>query len=178
MKVHVGCGIRDFGKDWFNVDGADFSHIHSKDIFLKNLEDNSVDLIYASHLIAYFDYQEIRELFNCWKRVLKEDAILRIATPDFEKLIDLYQLGEVSLDQIIGPLYGKMLMNESYVYHKTTYDFEKLRDVLEKIGFRRVKEYNWRNTDHSQFDDHSQAYIPHMHKKDGVLISLNIECKK
>ena len=36
----------------------------------------------------------------------------------------------------------------------------------------------WRETEHSQFDDHSQAYVPHMDKENGVLISLNVECNK
>ena len=41
---------------------------------------------------------------------------------------------------------------------------------------RKVKKYNWKNTEHAQFDDHSQAYLPDMDKENGTLISLNIEC--
>ena len=69
-------------------------------------------------------------------------------------------------------------MEDSIIYHKTTYDFESLRTVLENCGFSNVVEYNWRETDHAQFDDHSQAYIPHMDKENGVCISLNVECIK
>jgi hypothetical protein len=29
-----------------------------------------------------------------------------------------------------------------------------------------------------EFDDHSQAYLPHMDKENGTLISLNIEAVK
>jgi hypothetical protein len=43
---------------------------------------------------------------------------------------------------------------------------------------RNVVEYDWRKTEHSKFDDHSQAYIPHMDKDHGTLISLNVECTK
>ena len=38
--------------------------------------------------------------------------------------------------------------------------------------------YDWRKTEHAQFDDHSQAYLPHMDKKNGELISLNVESNK
>ncbi|HAI38830.1 MAG TPA: methyltransferase, partial [Maribacter sp.] len=38
--------------------------------------------------------------------------------------------------------------------------------------------YDWRQTEHAKFDDHSQAYIPHMDKENGTLISLNIEAVK
>lgn len=34
----------------------------------------------------------------------------------------------------------------------------------------------WKNTEHSQFDDYSQSYIPHMDKINGTLMSLNVEC--
>jgi hypothetical protein len=65
-----------------------------------------------------------------------------------------------------------------YIYHKTVYDFKDLKELLEEVGFRNIKKYDWRETEHSEFDDHSQAYIPHMDKENGTLISLNVECLK
>lgn len=50
--------------------------------------------------------------------------------------------------------------------------------VLEDVGFENVRRYNWRETEHALIDDYSQAYIPHMDKENGILISLNIECSK
>jgi len=29
-----------------------------------------------------------------------------------------------------------------------------------------------------RLDDYSQAYVPHMDKENGILISLNVECHK
>jgi len=43
---------------------------------------------------------------------------------------------------------------------------------------KNVQTWNWRETSHSEFDDHSQAYIPHMDKDNGKLISLNVEAIK
>jgi len=50
--------------------------------------------------------------------------------------------------------------------------------LLKIIGMKKIRKYNWRQTEHANFDDHSQAYLPHMDKKDGVLMSLNVECIK
>ena len=47
--------------------------------------------------------------------------------------------------------------------------------MLKCLGIQSVKRYDWRETEHAEFDDHSQAYIPHMDKENGTLISLNIE---
>ena len=32
--------------------------------------------------------------------------------------------------------------------------------------------------DHPDYDDHSQAYFPHMDKENGIHVSLNLECVK
>ena len=45
-------------------------------------------------------------------------------------------------------------------------------------GFSDIQEWNWRKVDHGHIDDYSQAYLPHMDKDDGLLMSLNIEAKK
>ena len=69
-------------------------------------------------------------------------------------------------------------MGDKIIYHKTVYDFSSLNSILKKCGFIKVDYYNWKETDHSNFDDHSQAYIPHMDKENGTLISLNVEAVK
>ena len=55
---------------------------------------------------------------------------------------------------------------------------KELKLILNKSGFSNIDYYNWNNTEHKDFDDHSQAYIPHMDKENGILISLNIEAVK
>lgn len=177
-KLHLGCGKRDFGDGWFHIDGADFKHIHSKDVTKLPFKNDSVDLIYASHLISYFDRDEIVSIFNEWKRVLKQRGILRIATPDFRTMSELYVAGDYPLSSFLGPIFGKMQMRDSVIYHKTTYDYESLRALLMEVGFRGVQLYNWKDTEHAHIDDHSQAYLPHMDKQNGILISLNIEATK
>ena len=180
MKFNVGCGWRDFGKDWIHIDAGDYEHLQSTDIYMKDYEDDCADLIYASHVIEYFDREEIVELLECWKRVLKDGGILRVAVPDFKSMVLLYTDYNFSykIEDFLGPLYGKMKMGDKTIYHKTVYDFDSLSEVLQSNGFKQPKLYDWSQTEHSEFDDHSQAYIPHMDKENGTLISLNMECVK
>jgi len=180
MKFNVGCGWRDFGKDWIHIDAGDYEHLQSTDIYMKDYEDGCADLIYSSHVIEYFDREEIVELLSCWKRVLKDGGILRVAVPNFSQMVSLYIKGynEYKLEDFLGPLYGKMKMGEETIYHKTTYDFSSLKTLLESVGMKEVKKYNWKETEHAEFDDHSQAYLPHLDKENGTLISLNMECVK
>ena len=178
IKINMGCGWRNFGHDWIHIDGGDYAHLDYRSLEDLEFEDNTVDLIYASHVIEYFDRYEVEDLLREWKRVLKTDGILRLAVPNFEALSALYVNKAIPLEKVLGPLYGRMPMEDLVIYHKTTYDFESLRTVLENCGFPNVAKYNWRDTDHAQFDDHSQAYIPHMDKENGVCVSLNVECVK
>ena len=180
VKINLGCGWRNFGNDWLHIDAGDYDHLDLKHDISKKmpLSEDLVDLIYSSHLIEYFDRHEIKNILLDWKRVLKPGGILRLAMPDFKAITNLYIKGSIKIEQALGPIYGKMKMGKSTIYHKTAYDFESLKSLLEECGYVSIKEYDWRDTDHSGFDDHSQAYIPHMDKENGVLISLNVECKK
>ena len=174
----MGCGWRNFGENWIHIDGGDYEHLDHGDIFNLPYEDNVVDLIYASHVLQYFDAEEVKVLLKEWKRVLKNNGVLRIAVPDFNTMSRLYSSGEIELTSILGPLYGKMLMGNKKIYHKTAYDFKNLESALIKIGFYDIMRYDWRDTEHGCYDDHSQAYLPHMDKQNGTLISLNVECRK
>lgn len=180
IKLHLGCGWRNFGKDWIHIDGGTYEHLEYDNITdLKQFKDNSVDLIYASHVFEYFDRAEAEVVLKEWKRVLKVGGILRLAVPDFEVLVKLYyDTKELQLEGILGPLFGKMPMGDVTIYHKTTYDLKSIEMLLNKTGFIDVKRYNWWETEHGKFDDHSQAYIPHMDKDNGTLTSLNVECIK
>lgn len=180
MKLHLGCGKR-FLPGYVHVDIADYPHIDIKAPAhdLSAIEDGQVDLVYASHLLEYWDRFAVRNVLKEWIRVLRPGGVLRVGVPDFEKLIQVYRTTG-DLESIIGPLYGRMAVpgSEGYIYHKTTYDRKLLQSILEEVGFRDVREWDWRDEFPPDYDDHSQAYFPHMDKENGLLVSLNIEATK
>ncbi len=180
MKLHLGCDKR-FIPGFIHIDLADYPHInHRHDIrSLPMIDDATVDLIYVCHALEYFDRVEVLGILKEWRRTLKPGGKLRLAVPDFESLISVYQkTGELS--KIIGPLFGRWPIPGAglTIYHRTVYDFASLRAVLEAVGFDEVMRYDWRDTVHRDYDDYSQAYFPHMDKEHGLSISLNIEAIK
>lgn len=182
-KLHLGCGKR-YLDGYIHVDLANYDHIdHHHDIkTLPMFDDCSVDLIYASHTLEYFDRLEVMPVLAEWRRVLKDGGVLRLAVPDFEAMSKVYSnTGDLGL--IIGPMYGRWDVpgGGQVFYHRTVYDIASLKRVLENAGFSSIKRWNWRDVftgKHNGFDDYSQAYIPHMDKENGMLISLNIEAVK
>lgn len=175
-KLHIGCGKR-YLPGFIHVDARKLPHVDhvcSADK-LGMFDDNSVDLIYACHVLEHFKRTETIKVLMEWNRVLKSGGTLRLAVPDFESLIKVYKkTGDLKL--ILGPLVGRQDYPENT--HYNIFDYACLKEHLESAGFKDIRRYDWKKTIHKDYDDFSQAYIPHMDKEKGILISLNIECRK
>ena len=180
IKLSLGSGNIDFGEEWTHIDTTPYPHVKYPDITnLSQFRDDSVDLIYASHVLEYFEREEVIDVLKEWFRVLKKGGVIRLAVPDFRIISMLYLEEDVPLFHFLGPLYGKMESGDKTIYHKTCYDYYSLGDLLKFIGFSRIKQYDWRLVNpHDKIDDQSQAYYPHMDKEKGILISLNVEATK
>jgi predicted SAM-dependent methyltransferase len=182
MKLHLGCWHR-YIPGFIHIDLCDLSHIDYKSSIddLSMFEDNSISLIYSSHSFEYFNKRDASNVLKEWRRVLKKGGMLRISVPDFDSLLKVYEKTK-DINKILGPLFGMMEIETSQgkkiLYHKTTYNFKSLSQLLKSNDFNQVKRYNWENTIHKDYDDHSQAYFPHMDKENGILVSLNIEAIK
>ena len=66
-------------------------------------------------------------------KVLKPNAKLRLAVPNFESIVKIYSMKEYSLDNCLGLLYGKMPMSNETIYHRTTYDYKSLNNLLSEF---------------------------------------------
>jgi predicted SAM-dependent methyltransferase len=178
MKLHLGCGPR-YIPGFFHVDIHPAPHV---DLVCRveclPFADSSISLIYASHLLEHFGRHEYRLVLLEWKRVLEPGGILRLAVPDFATCAALYyEHGlEDGLSGLIGLISGGQ--RDPNDFHKMIFDENYLRRDLLAMGFREVHRWDWHNTEHHSVDDYSQAYLPHMHKDDGRLVSLNLEAVK
>jgi len=168
----LGCGKRNYGKKFDHIDMDDFPHVISNNIVKLPYEDNSVDLIYASHVLEYFDREDVIGVLKEWRRVLKPGGKLYLSVPDFRKMADLYLNDYIPLHRFLGPLYGRMGNEGEKIYHKTVYDYSSLGDLLRFIGFKSIDEWNLANISFDTVDDCSNARI------NFDPISLNLVCEK
>lgn len=182
MKLHLGCWHR-YIPGFIHIDLCDLPHIDYKTSVdrLTMIEDNSVELIYCSHVFEYFDPTYAPTVLTEWHRVLKNGGILRLSVPDFGQLIKIYETSK-DIRKILGPLFGRMEVDKGnekeLIFHKVVYDEVSLKALLQSAGFDKVEKWDWRQTEHSMIDDHSQAYYPHMEKETGIQVSLNIQAQK
>ena len=176
MKLHLGCGPR-FIEGYVHVDAVPHDHVDIVSTIdkLPFIEDNSVDVIYNCHVLEHFQRNVAVDVLTEWCRVLKPGGTLRTSVPDFEALCELYVKNR-ELGEVIGPLFGRQ--DYLYNFHYNVFDMASITADLTAAGFTNIERYDWRDTDHAEVDDYSQAYVPHMDKENGTLISLNVSANK
>ncbi len=176
VKLNLGCYDRKI-HGFVNIDiREDVLPDLIDDVFkLEKIKDGSVDLIYACHVLEHADYRDSERALQRWFSVLKPGGTLRLAVPDMEAHFAHYYYHR-DLRALHSTFWGSQ--RHPYDYHKNGWDFKKLKEDLEKVGFRSIQKYDWRETEHFYVDDYSQTYYPHMDKENGKLMSLNVEAKK
>jgi len=178
MKLHIGCGKR-YLDGFMHIDIQYYPHVNyvcdARNLTMIN--NDSVDLIYASHILEHFHYTEAPDVLKEWCRVLKpETGILRLAVPDFDAILSVYAKYK-DLNMIMGLIYGTR-SNPNNSCHTHIYNLSTLACVLEECGFSDIHLWNWRECLPKEFDDYSKAYIPHMDFDNGLSVSLNVEGTK
>ena len=92
LKLNLGCWHRHI-PGWVHIDLCDMPHIDYKSSIddLSMFGNETVDLIYSSHSLEYFDREQVGNVLREWARVLKKGGILRVAVPDFDALLSVYK---------------------------------------------------------------------------------------
>lgn len=177
-KLHLGCGKR-YLLGYKHVDLADFPHIDYRSSIsdLSFLTNESIAEIYSSHSFEYFSPRESIVVLEEWHRVLIPGGVIRIAVPNFDSLIEIYERDK-SITSILGPLFGEWTISspegEQTFYHKTVYNRVSLSERLAACGFGKIESYDpvtWLSTIDPNYDDHSLAFFPHMDRR-GIQVSL------
>lgn len=178
-KLHLGCGQRHIpGFCNIDVQPGDTVDRVARIEQLDFVPANSVELIYACHVLEHFGRGQIRDVLAEWRRVLEPGGVLRLAVPDFAACCKIYyEQGLVDgLTGLIGLVAGGQ--RHDHDYHKMIFDEPFLTTTLLAIGFKEVRRWDWRATEHAGIDDYSQAYLPHRDKENGLHMSLNLEAVK
>ncbi len=179
MKIHLGCGQR-YIPGFVHVDGLSYPHVDhiGSATDLSWIKDDTAELIYASHILEHFPRAETMGVLREWRRVLQPGGCLRLAVPDFAACAKLYyeQGLENGLSGLVGLICGGQ--RDAYDFHHMIFDRPLLTRLLLESGFRDVRPWDWRRTEHAAIDDFSQAYLPHMDKEKGQHMSLNLEAIK
>lgn len=174
-RLHLGSG-KVYLPGWTNVDiFTSCKADEYADVTSLPYDKESFDLIYASHILEHVHRHMVVATLSHWRDILKPEGILRLAVPNFAAIARYYE-DSGDLDHLIGLLYGGQ--NYHLNRHTIAFDAHTLSRDLIRAGFGVVQYWDWEDTEHSEFDDYSQCYLPHMDKENGMLMSLNLEATK
>jgi len=175
VKVNLACGKRRI-PGFVHVDSDPYEHLdHQADMReLPFFADDSVDLLYCCHAFNYLSDEDAVRALREWRRVLKPGGCLRLAVPDLDACARAYLFFR-DLKLVKRLITGYYENKQGVLWHRAVYDEPTLCSLLAANGFINVARYDWRETEHADCDDYSQAYLPHMDKENGLLMSLNVQ---
>lgn len=135
---------------------------------LHMFENESVEEIYASHILEHFSHTKTATVLKEWYRVLVSGGVLRVAVPDFRRAVEIYLakgLREFVENHLVG--------DQGYhtAYHYALFDEDKLSSLLKSVGFSDV-------TRVEQFGLNSRDCSNLVSTADGKSVSLNLVAVK
>lgn len=168
MKLHIGSGTKRL-PDWLNVDTRkevkpDFVR---KAESLHGIQSNTVEAIYASHILEHFPLAKVPQVLEEWRRVLVPGrGKLFLAVPDFRTIAWLYLQNGTPLARLRGILWGGQEYAENF--HFTGWDHDALVETLTP-HFKEIRKVLTFAFLPPSFHDYSTVRF------DGYQCSLNVE---
>jgi len=198
-KYHLGCGAI-FLKNYLNIgywsqlekNGLYANPNGVTDTVMLNYDltngipasDNSLEVVYHSHMLEHLTNKEGIQFLQECNRVLQPGAVMRLLVPDLEKFskkyhekddffFDAYRKEALDDDRDLYPTRAAVFMGMLHNHgHKMGYDLETLSHVLHKIGFVSVKKTMYQESQLSDIQD-IEPYAPLRAAE-----SLCVECEK
>ena len=172
IKLHIGG--TEVRQDWtiLDIEARPEVDIVSNASQLEKIANESVSMIYASHVVEHFYYGLDNQLVNTlseWHRVLQHDGKLFISVPDLKILCWLFLNSNSTVYErhhVMRIIFGGQ-MNQHDI-HYTGFDYEILSSYLQEAGFSETEQVSEFNL----FNDSSSLRILN------TLVSLNVIAKK
>lgn len=161
-KINIGCGDR-FVEGWLNIGLFPEAHIPYGSVVRKDngalvlnfdmnrrlpISKNTVRYVYASHFIEHLSFENGRVFLEGCYKMMKKGGIIRLAFPDMELWIRKYSENDREFFDKYRSIFlrdkpvstkGEVFMSQVHGFgHKWNYDFEAMKNTLEKVGFSSI----------------------------------------
>jgi predicted SAM-dependent methyltransferase len=137
-KINIGCGL-DKKKGYINVDiRKDVNPDVICDIqYLEPFKDNSIDEIYASHVLEHFPRQMVWQIVKVWIAKLKPNGDLVLHVPDFIAICKRVVEEPKMFDHWMCSIYGAQ--DHSWNYHLVGFSTEYLAAMMATFRMENIE---------------------------------------
>jgi predicted SAM-dependent methyltransferase len=168
MRLHIGGEEIKEGWKILNIQkkpGVDFIGDITD---LSQFDDESVEEIYASHVLEHVGLAKIATTFNGLQRILKKEGKLYISVPNLDIIAKIFVLLPEGQDKynVMAMIYGGQ--TDSHDFHYIGYWPNLLFSILTKAKFRRYEKVEFFNI----FKDTSNMRVKILNGP--IPISLNV----
>ena len=136
LRLHLGCGGNHIDGyvniDWRKTAATDLVC----DIRKLPYPNNSVEVIETYHVIEHLQIHDLPKVLKEWYKVIVPGGKLIIECPDFDENVRDYLKGNNPDIQLLY-IFGRQRFPGDI--HYFGYNFERLKDMLEKCGFTDIK---------------------------------------
>ncbi len=138
LRLNLGCGH--LPKDGYvNVDMRELPGVQVvAPVDRLPFAQGELDGLHSEHLLEHFPLEQLtRALLPYWYSLLRPGGEFRAVVPDGPGMIDAYNAGEVSFDELRAVLYGGQEYEGDF--HFTAFSADSLKVLLESAGFADVQ---------------------------------------
>ena len=149
-KLHIGCGPQIL-KGWVNIDNAEYPGVDRVLDVTAGLPFEDVSYIFAEHFIEHLAYSDAARLMAECRRVLRDDGVLRLSTPNLDWVwVTHYRLEMTEQEQVQACFY----LNRAFRGwgHQFLYNERTLRSLLLDAGFANIVRCEYGKSTHADLD--------------------------
>ena len=169
MKLHIGGVEAKEGWKILNIQKNKEVDFIGSISDLEQFENESIEKIYASHVLEHVEQQEVLKTLKGVHRVLKKNGEFYISVPDLDILCKAFIHSNLTLEQrilMMRIIFGGQV--DKYDFHYFGWNQEIMVYFLNLAGFKKLKKVESLNL----FKDTSD------YKPFGIPISLNVIATK
>ena len=178
FKLNVGASPIWNNDEWYILDHKKSKYKNSilGDAANISLEDNTVDVIFCSHVIEHIPQIKIADVLAEFNRILKPGGILRLLSPDLHKIASAYVnkdknffdkaleedynlrtdlgYGGILANWFVSPGQDTILLDRNLTTfitgqaHQIIYDFEMISILLKNFGFDNIFQKEFLDSEH------------------------------
>lgn len=161
VKLNLGSFTTMFHHGWRNLDrlnlyafaahnGYSFAQV---DLLAPlPFDANTVDLIYACHVLEHLTYDDGLRLLKECRRTMKSGAVMRILVPDADRLLTRYANGTLDHYHELSPQAASRNTSLGKLWellcaeHRAAYDWPTLEQMCKTAGFQTVERARFRQS--------------------------------
>ena len=148
MRLHIGSGPHHLD-GWVNIDSVDYPGVDKVLDVTTGLPFEDVSFIFAEHFIEHLHYRDAAALLTVCRRVLRDDGVLRLSTPNLDWVWASHYRRVLTEEQQVLGAFG---INRAFRGwgHQFLYNQGTLAATLRAAGFAEVARCRYGESSHPE----------------------------